>query len=664
MNNESERTVEDIIREIATKREEANKAKESYTIFDKGYKLWADQEAQLMEKLAGIREKKADARENRDNAKIEERTANAQINSLERELERLRLLEHEKNKFSEAAGRFDLETINHSWREFAYPHQILGAKRLAFVRRGFLGDKMGLGKTLTSLIWADMLKAERVIVFAPKETLENFQREIRHWAKNRLLFNLVGQPKMMRDLFLRGIQKGNAQQYIILVNLEAWRRDPELIPDLKKIKPDSIIIDESHAIKSSSSVAYKGIKELVYANNECPECGGDNIGKRMIVPPGEFGTKAAWACIDCEYVTWNQVDVCSVKNILPMTGTPILNKPQELWTILHLIDNKTYRREQDFLWDFCTQDPSTKRWKFKHGGIEALTKKIGGQFIMRDRKSAGIIIPPQEIQYHNINFSKTTHPQQWNAYIALAKHAAVLLESDKVMSVPAFIALLTRFRQMMTWPAGIELKDENGVPLYRCEVTESVKLERAAELATELIESGEKVVLFSQFKPPLKELHKRLNGAELPDLEKQISSVILDGDTPDEIRDQIKYDFDAKTDSTHDKFDIVLCNYRVGGQSLNFTAAAQTIILDEEWNPGKRDQAYARTDRIGQTKDTTVHVLRATSEELSAHGVMLIDDFMADLMSQKENIVEGFEQQTTSNAAKILDMLKKTIEEG
>jgi SNF2 family DNA or RNA helicase len=58
------------------------------------------------------------------------------------------------------------------------------------------------------------------------------------------------------------------------------------------------------------------------------------------------------------------------------------------------------------------------------------------------------------------------------------------------------------------------------------------------------------------------------------------------------------------------------------------------IMLDEEWNAGKRDQAYARIDRMGQTEETCVHVLRLEKT---------IDTWMADLIASKEDMVAGFE---------------------
>jgi hypothetical protein len=64
-----------------------------------------------------------------------------------------------------------------------------------------------------------------------------------------------------------------------------------------------------------------------------------------------------------------------------------------------------------------------------------------------------------------------------------------------------------------------------------------------------------------------------------------------DGDTPESIREQVKADFNRSVvgDGPY-KWQVVLANYKTGGVGLNFTAATQMIILDEEWNPGKEEQ--------------------------------------------------------------------------
>jgi SNF2 family DNA or RNA helicase len=124
--------------------------------------------------------------------------------------------------------------------------------------------------------------------------------------------------------------------------------------------------------------------------------------------------------------------------------------------------------------------------------------------------------------------------------------------------------------------------------------------------------------------------------------------VRYDGDTPKDKIQEIQMDFDRRTAGEHPKWDVVLCHYKKGGVGLNLNAATQTIILDEEWNPGKVDQAYGRTDRLGQTEETTVHVLRVGKS---------VDVWMAKLIGEKAEMIEGFEVNADMQQ-KLLDIMR------
>jgi SNF2 family DNA or RNA helicase len=153
---------------------------------------------------------------------------------------------------------------------------------------------------------------------------------------------------------------------------------------------------------------------------------------------------------------------------------------------------------------------------------------------------------------------------------------------------------------------------------------ESVKLDRAMEVYEELRENGHRVMFASQFREPLEELHRRIGD----------SSCMLHGGTPDDLRDKIKEDFDKSIlGDKHPRWNSVLCNYKTGGVGLNLTGATAIIVLDEEWNNGKRDQAYARILRMGQDEAVQVHVLRVKGTT---------DMFMANLIDSKEAMVNGF----------------------
>jgi SNF2 family DNA or RNA helicase len=115
-----------------------------------------------------------------------------------------------------------------------------------------------------------------------------------------------------------------------------------------------------------------------------------------------------------------------------------------------------------------------------------------------------------------------------------------------------------------------------------------------------------------------------------------IKSAVYDGSTSYAKKQEIQLDFDVKTAPASPKYDVVLCNYKAAGEGLNFNAATQEVILDEHWNPGGQSQAYGRIDRIGQTKETTIHTIRVEPS---------VDTWLHKLQMMKKELIEGYEAQ-------------------
>lgn len=505
----------------------------------------------------------------------------------------------------------------------AMHYQIDGAIHLAVAGQALLGDKRGLGKTLTSLIWLDMLDISKVIVIAPSDTMDNYIREIKLWSPHRTPIKLGKMLKGERDFVLQAIK--HTSEYVLVLNYEAWRKDTELVNDLINLKAEALILDEAHRAKTLSTNIAKGIQRLRFGLNDCPECGSSEI--KDLENENEEAE-----CIICGHRAF-MAEFTSIKNVLPMTGTPIVNKPQELFPQLRLIDPVNFKEERHFLRDFCKMK-TNRHWTWQYGGEKAVVEKIKHRFLARDRQSAGVIIPPPTPVLHSIpkEEMKENYKAQYKAYQQIANHMQLLLDPEKqvAMSMVNYITALLRMRQAITWPAGIELKDvdENGdsYVVARLDVHESIKLDKAEELIREIIEEGERVVLFSQFKAPLEVLQKRL-GPRI---------AIYNGDTSDYLKQQIQLDFDPKTAQSNPRYDAVLCNYKAAGEGLNFNSASQMIILDEEWSPAKMQQAYGRIDRLGQSRETTIHTIRVEKT---------VDDFMAKLIEEKLDMTSKYENQ-------------------
>lgn len=454
----------------------------------------------------------------------------------------------------------------------------------------------------------------KVLYFCPATMLGNVEREVRQWAPHRQVVILGARPKAERRFLLDIMSQ--APEYVVVANYEMWRRDKALIDDIIDIEFDTCIVDEAHMIKDRDSIAYKGIKRIVTESH-----GGQGI-----------------------------------PFVFLMTGTPILNRPQELFSLLTLVDPTHFYNEYYFLQDFCQQDDEGK-WGFKPGGMDRLGRMISNYFLRRTKEDAGIQLPSKTVTVHEIEVDEDAYAKQANARNQMRKWGSIVLdpENGKAITAAAQIAVYTRLRQIETWPAGIVIKDPHTKEIImQVDVYESQKIDYVIKnngettgLLTDVV-SDERVVVFSQFKEPLREIQRRCEAAE-------IKAVVLDGDTPDSLRNEIAVDFDNRytSDRSKAKWDVVLCNYRVGGIGLNFTAATQMIILDEEWNPGKRDQAYDRIHRIGQDKPVTIHVLRDFYWVQMGNDKVKggIDTWLSAIIDKKEGVVNEFTQTTDALAA-------------
>lgn len=473
----------------------------------------------------------------------------------------------------------------------------------------------------------------KVLYYCPSSMPANVRSEFQRWAPHRSVMMMANQPKIVRRMLIDNLIQ--AAQCVVVLNYEASRKDNSLIEDLKKVGFDTIIIDEAHNIKDRSSKAFRDIFAIAH--------------------PG------------AAVKDWSQ----SIPFIIPMTGTPILNKPQEFFTMLSIVDPMHFPQsaENYFLRDYCTKDYGTGRWTFKPGGVESLFQRFNNLFLRRTKEQAGIILPPKTVTIHEIEIDEEKYPMQSKAREQMRKHASIMLDPDAGKAIVAQIKLTVylRLRQIETWPAQIKVKDKDGNVVLELgdEYAESQKIDEVISwengnvnewggLIPEITRhpvnnpDGERTVLFSQFKEPLHEVKRRLDTAGY-------RSVILDGDTPQELREIIRVDFDARGRGTEGwgQYDVVLCNYKVGGVGLNFTDATQMVVLDEEWNPGKRDQAYDRIHRMGQDKPVTIHVLRAKNS-LDAG----IDVWLAGLIEEKESMVDGFHAVGDKSSMDAFDALK------
>lgn len=564
------------------------------------------------------------------------RDCGEEVSRLERELNRILDAEKVKAELASKASAFRESCLTAVWRAEnradglgAKAYQIDGAVHLAVAQRAMLGDDMGLGKSLTALITCDMTDAQKVIVVCPTDTMHNFAREVRLWTPHRAPVVLGRLPRDQRDFLLSALPE--VEHFMLIVNYEAWRRDDELLPALKALKVDTIIVDESHNIMHGDTGAAQGVHELVFAGNYCANC-YDPVVKSV-------RGQTNWAkCENCKHEDYKW-QFSTVKRVIPISGTGIMNKPQDLWAQLHIVDPANFPSEYAYLHDFCRRNPYTNRWEWQSGGESRLVRLIGPRYISRTAEDVGLEMPPKRPVEHLITQEdfKRDYPDQFKAYQQARDYAQILLDPDRkiAMSMPNKITALLRLRQVLVWPHAIELnlQDEDGVVIERIplNVMESVKVDKAEEIIRRYTELGERVAVFSQFVDGIEELHRRLGSR----------SALYYGASSPKLKQAIQLDFDIKTapkDGNH-RWDVVLAHYKSGGVGLNFSTASHVIRLDPPWNPGTGNQADARARRMDSIAERIhIHDIRVEST---------VDTWMARILSDKAAIISGFDTEAT-----------------
>ncbi|HEY0769138.1 MAG TPA: DEAD/DEAH box helicase, partial [Sphingobacteriaceae bacterium] len=399
----------------------------------KEYSEQNEEENRLSQHIAALRLELSKLRDRRFqvNQSIIKVRKNRDSTARKLELEREAALIAEDLEARRAEAAYIIATA--PWRDDAYDWQIDGAIRLP--DRALLGDKRGLGKTFSSLIWRRVKKSKRTLVCLRKEVASDFIKEIGIREPGLFVYNLIGvtPDQRLHAASLLNSLPDNVE-YIVVTNIESWRRNIEkTIGDLLKIKFDAVILDEAHNIKNVTTGTAMGFHLLAH----------------------------------------------KLPKVLEMTGTPIKNRPQEMFSLLHALYPDVFPDEKSFIYDYCVI-VGQNRWAFSESGLKRLVEKISHFFIARDRDDIGVKIPPPKMIEYKLDFE--SHPKQKKAYKEMTERSLAILESGHVLPIVSQLALMTRQAQAITWPAGIKFNipdPETGEILetINFDVHESVKID-------------------------------------------------------------------------------------------------------------------------------------------------------------------------------------------
>ena len=281
---------------------------------------------------------------------------------------------------------------------------------------------------------------------------------------------------------------------------------------------------------------------------------------------------------------------------MALTGTPVENRLRDLWSIFNFLNPGYLGKEAQFRKDF--ELPIQKNGD----AARSLTlKKLVEPFILRRLKTDRRIIQdlPEKVEQ---KLYCTLTPEQASLYEAVVKDVSTRIDETEGMERRGLVlATLMRLKQICNHPAQF-LQDGSAFGPER-----SHKLERLAEMMEEVIESGDSMLVFSQFTEVGSAIERFVRQT------RHYNAYYLHGGTSATRRDQMVAEFqDPETEPS-----VFILSLRAGGVGLNLTKASHVFHFDRWWNPAVEDQATDRAFRIGQQKSVFVHkfVAMGTVEE-------------------------------------------------
>ena len=427
-----------------------------------------------------------------------------------------------------------------------------------------LADEMGLGKTIQALgvINSDVKKFKHVLVVAPASLLKNWAIEAKKWLVDkdrRTIYTIKGRQ------FAPQIEKrpGDTKEFgpsLRLVSYDslAGHSDDTLLTHTY----DLVIFDECHYLKNS----------------------------------GAQRTKLA-------------LSIKSRKNLF-LSGTPLLNRPIELYPVLKHIGVSVAQNWKHFVEKYC--DAYHDGYGYRVDGasnLPELQEKLRSSCMVRRLKKNVLTELPE----------KRTQVLIWEPSTKEEKEA-----------IKAEAQLVKKIREEMDKGKKSRKGDEPKLSRERVRVlfeeiaqarknTAIAKAPRVSEMCREMLQEGSisKLVVFGHHQEVIDTIKGALQG---------FGAVKFDG------RDSAtQKQLAVETFQTDPNCRVFVGSLRAAGVGLTLTEASTVVFAEQDWSPGVMQQAEDRLHRVGQ-KNSVLSILPLLEGSL--------DSLMQEKLSEKRAILE------------------------
>lgn len=455
-----------------------------------------------------------------------------------------------------------------------FEHQKTGIAFLKETKKAILADSMGLGKTRQAIVAAKETTGGAIVI-CPASLKINWQREI----------NLIYPTDRVTIVQGSKEPKDKAVEWIV-INYDILKKQPWLYEELHRL--GTLVLDEAHYIKGQSM--------------------------------------RAKATIDLAMIA---------KQVYCLTGTPVMNRPIELYNLLVAIGHHLGKVRSAFAKRYCG---AFKRSFFHKGlkrmlyftdesgatNLEELRKMIDPIFLRRKKEDV-LDLPERLISIEEVKMSpeaKKEYKEAWNVYLEFLKEAALSEQQMDNILMARHLVEIQKLKQI-------------------CSQAKAGDMARDIENA---VDQEEKVIVFSQYTDTINLLAAEMMG-------KGISYETLTGQDDMNTR-QAAIDKFQKDPETK----VFIANIKAGGVGISLTAASIVMFADMDWSPEIHNQAIDRAHRIGQKKMVNAYFY-VCPETIEDDIIQILNDKKGVL----DKIVEGTDDSIKTRSTQA-EFLKRMVQ--
>ena len=421
----------------------------------------------------------------------------------------------------------DLSSPQNVTEDFLMPYQVKDIVKMVQQKSMLNANDMGLGKTLEAIMYTKYMGFTKpILVVAPKTALGGWKQEILKWGGGTEdQVNIIQGSKKQKEVKVKDIVNSK----FTLINYEILQDIPQ------NIEFDCIIADEAHRIKNHKAKRTKLIKKLKATHR------------------------------------------------LALTGTPIQNKVDELWSIFDFIDPTIFGASYfSFVYRFCDCYMGAYAMEIKGAtknprNIKLLHDILSLKMIRHKKKDVLKELPDK--QYCNIEIEMTK--EQEAKYKEVKKEVLVEIEaSGEKLDVSLALTKILRLQQITSCPTGFWKLKENP------------KIDMMLDLFEQ---TDSKFIVFSRFSTTIDEIQSTLEA-------NNIRFARVTGNTKDRQKEVDKFQEDPS-------IKVFIATIRGAGEAITLTKADKVIMFDREWSPAMNQQAEDRCHRKGQKNAVTIYNL-------------------------------------------------------